>query len=622
MFYRLVKLCTQSRHRDYWILALRLMEKSTVYRLISLRKLEPNWFYMYGWRSTIKILQKLGKIIDKLPTELKVRRKYVLSPPPKKRSLGEPNKETRMFLYQLQCFMVIYLHGFINKSQHGFRPGYGCLTAWQEIMKFMHLPYIWEFDLRNAFPSLSVDWTIRQLRTRGCPYPVTDYIQNFSVNTIEKIKPEKMELPEPKIELQTLLANPFGLTGMGTGPNMMDPSTFALFAKGYMSEMNPFSTGIEDPLENMRHIGDLPIERRGFIQGSGLSPIMFSFGFECALTSGHFKQKFPGLKIIAYADDFLAFFTRDIPTIFTATSTYLKESGLQINKLKSGALRSKTWLKDQFKFLGLTWDSVNSRIIGDPRRGRQLPMDKNQAIEFFVQRQESLSQFVEYFPEFNKNPNAILNAWGLGEEPYCNIPTEVIAEGAPFTAEMAADMRKLYPDKMETESIKTEPIGGDKLTPSPIAPPFVPLNIATDLPEGWYSTGERGFVSPFGWLSTKIAGTILARLYSGSWLDVKALPDLAVWNKKPHPNERGKSWLQLASSQQATRHGTSLNVFNASSFASLDLIKYTSDKNYCNPKAGIMRYKDMKNLGGFYDIQRSRVYRSPGLVLHASLGKD
>lgn len=148
------------------------------------------------------------------------------------------------------------------------------------------------------------------------------------------------------------------------------------------------STVVTPPLVEVRE--RLPITHQGFVQGSGLSPILFNVVFEDALVRQHLSVLFPKVQILAYADDFLLFSKEAFIDIYRS-SKVLASSGLEFSKEKSRSLREAgTWVVDNFKFLGITLHPKLDLVEGTPKSGKRLMFSKADAIKRFQRRDRQL----------------------------------------------------------------------------------------------------------------------------------------------------------------------------------------------------------------------------------------
>lgn len=57
----------------------------------------------------------------------------------------------------------------ISSSQHAYQPGKGVITAWKEIAeRVIECRDIWEFDLKNFFGSVKVDYILSEMYRAKC----------------------------------------------------------------------------------------------------------------------------------------------------------------------------------------------------------------------------------------------------------------------------------------------------------------------------------------------------------------------------------------------------------------------------------------------------------------------
>lgn len=93
------------------------------------------------------------------------------------RPLGVPSMRWRIYLHGLQNILVIFLSPYISGNQHGFYPGRGSMTAWQQVLsEVISSPNIYEFDLRKFFDSINLDYLSKVLLTLGLPSSLVDGI--------------------------------------------------------------------------------------------------------------------------------------------------------------------------------------------------------------------------------------------------------------------------------------------------------------------------------------------------------------------------------------------------------------------------------------------------------------
>jgi hypothetical protein len=348
MHYRLCKLLSQGDTHGYWILALMLMHKSHVLHQVALRKREPNWYKEVKLAKVLSDFKLLDALIQNHDSSLPFSRFYadkVKSDGTKTyRPLANPKDHVKMYQYLWQSFFVIFLYSYIGKYQHGFLPGRGVNTALPRLTKMFKMPYVWEFDLEGAFPSLNVEHTCDRLIEVGCPAPIANLIRSQSVTTQESITRPLQKLPEPKEDIKAAISSLVG--SENTWKYSGSASMFMQFAMRDMPAFSPPHAEeapaglVPDVPTTVRAVLAEPGPNaliRGFPQGSALSPILFDFAFEDGLVRGHFdrvigKDKY---SITAYADDFILSSTKDIPNLFSLQSPALDAYGFKISLTKS-----------------------------------------------------------------------------------------------------------------------------------------------------------------------------------------------------------------------------------------------------------------------------------------------
>lgn len=360
MEFRLEKLLRQQDGHGFWILALMLMDKSVVLRLVCLRKLDKNWFKRWSLSKVSSFLGYLNTMIQNLDVTSFIVRHYVPKGEKGHRPIGSPSFPDRMFLYLWQCFFVMFFTAYISPHQHAYMPGKGTLTALSDIAEQISNPKwtnIWEFDLQGAFPSVRVSETCDELARRGVPHHIASLIKYMGLSTIERVDLSVMGrlLEEPKFDVQSVLMN------LDFKPQRGGGSASRLMT-GFISKVTSNPEGIKermarlfsDPTLALAHIGDkealetmvrlspkdvpftldlveAPVKLikdlirenpnhlvgKGFPQGSGLSPILFNFAFETMMNRVHFENKKyltqGDILVVSYADDFLLFSTEHIP---------------------------------------------------------------------------------------------------------------------------------------------------------------------------------------------------------------------------------------------------------------------------------------------------------------------
>lgn len=586
MHFRLTKLLFLNRNVEFWILALQLMSKSKVLRACALRKLNHNWHRKFKFGLVSVLLRKLDQMIQDLPTGLNVKRQYEPKVKPDGtctwRPIGNPGYADRMFLYLLQSFLVIYLNRHISKSQHAYRPGQGVPTALTELNDLLpKCKYAWEFDLKGAFPSVSISQTCSKLTEVGIPKPLSDYFEAMSIVTVERVDllppGESQRIPEPKFEKQVMLGPALSFihnvsdkdfkfgwgsvqqqfidtTAWAFNRNPKDPELLAYCMKHPMFPKEPIKVERTVPVpvdtfvtpsaatNRLLHAkmlaakGELAIEVQGFPQGAGTSPILFNFAFEQFLLKNHFSKLHPSVKVVSYADDFLVFSDVDLPAIWDLPE---KSGGLVINREKSRKIKDDgKFIVDKFKYLGVTFHVDVEPILleGTPRSGSHLVFDKAEMVADYNWRDQQLRRFIHHFKDMDvgvpSRPQLVLDQWGHGELPSCLLPLEVVKGEAPISFSL---LRSIETALTKSGSLSMPHLGHHSLDNLDVAVEGKGNPVASE------ALMKRISKAP-NWLKTRLRGLLINRLHGGSW---NADIDSADRSLRSPASTGGRSWLEL-----------------------------------------------------------------------------
>lgn len=156
--------------KAYWKQVNQLMLKSNVIWMTALRGIMPKWYKDSALWFVKRELKEAKKIVSESWKEYHSRRVYIPKPGGGSRPLGVPRLSWRLYLNLINNFMVYRLKEKISKSQHGFVPGRGTMTAWEQILKeVVDAKDIYEIDLKNAFNSISTRHVARTLDKHGLP---------------------------------------------------------------------------------------------------------------------------------------------------------------------------------------------------------------------------------------------------------------------------------------------------------------------------------------------------------------------------------------------------------------------------------------------------------------------
>lgn len=132
-----------------------LIRRSNVFRTSAINKTCPKWYKTYPLGKIMSLNRKINRLINTKSKKLDYTRIYIPKNENEMRPLGVPTLEWRILLQMVHNFLYIFLEDKFLDSQHGFLPGKGTLTAWQEIFGISQSLYIYEFDLKKFFDNVN-----------------------------------------------------------------------------------------------------------------------------------------------------------------------------------------------------------------------------------------------------------------------------------------------------------------------------------------------------------------------------------------------------------------------------------------------------------------------------------
>jgi retron-type reverse transcriptase len=165
----------KNRHnpRVFWCIANTLLFKSHSYRTMCFNHVYPNWHRKFKYSVVKNILISLANLNLK---SYRYKTVHIPKADGSTRPLGVPSPAWRVFLHGLNNILLVWLSPYLHPSQHGFRPGRGTLTAWQELMRKTNYNSIYEFDMTKFFDSVNLHYLEKILLITKIPKYAVDLI--------------------------------------------------------------------------------------------------------------------------------------------------------------------------------------------------------------------------------------------------------------------------------------------------------------------------------------------------------------------------------------------------------------------------------------------------------------
>jgi hypothetical protein len=307
-------------------------------------------------------------------------------------------------------------------SQHGFKPGYGTLTAWMAMFREV-LPSrnIYEGDIRQCFPSVNLLRLAVHLYKKGMPAKVLglyhllnqvspEFKGQILMNENQFLlreqyrsllaqdpnrSPMNFDLPiwqhdETWVREQILLN---GERALGIHGEVLtnfldssrDQSQYETILEGLMHIFEEFNSGT--PIEEFVHHVDF-LKYIGTAQGSPLSPYL------AALSLTQISERLPeGVKVLFYADDFILYGPNLTEETLSEVKSLFAEAGFAIHGGKSKwVVKDGGIISPKLKFLGLTYFLELGILAASTRKGSNLVFTKSDLVDYEYDKVSSLSR--------------------------------------------------------------------------------------------------------------------------------------------------------------------------------------------------------------------------------------
>jgi len=367
----------------YWEIAFKLLKRSVSWKLIHLNRVYPKWYRAPLWwiLKNIKELEKhatdfAGNIDFKrvyIPKTTGSLKEWALKGNKQWRPLGVPTLSWRIYLSMLNTILVIYLEPTWPKNQHGYFPRKGTLTVWREILRRISSPDIYEFDLKQFFPSVEIQAISKILRNLETPKWVVEYIENLNKSkpklAIEDLVDERktreaQDLAAGKVSRDQQWYEPvkefIEMNGIELWHQLLIEDTGGVTVYHEWEFVQLQAALFASFKDDQQFHGTF----QGLPQGGGISPTL----------SVQVLNKFiEENDAVMYADDGLFFKEPNREAFSKYASTGIKQ-----NEEKSGWVKKAgKWLKE-LKFCGLIYDGRENggRLYSQTRKGKTLEISK------------------------------------------------------------------------------------------------------------------------------------------------------------------------------------------------------------------------------------------------------
>jgi hypothetical protein len=345
----------RSNPEKYWRIAFYLIARSHSFRVSAINKVFTNWYKKLPLWWVLRTNKKAQAIIETWNSDKQYTRVYIPKGKTDFRPLGVPKPEWRLVLHMWNNFLYYFLIHKIGKEQHAYRPGRGSHTAWKKLMssKFWKARFIYEADLKQFFPSISINLIRDTLEFYKVPSKINEYL--FDINAKAPKLPSKRLLDESKAEIKFKVSQAQKISPL---LKIKESNIKQPVWKENMTEN-------ERKLYEYRmlfHHSKTVLNRltQGVNQGTPTSPLLSTLTLKKFL-------RIDGVNSICYADD---------PVFWSDKEFKLKDdkrNGIIIHPEKSGWVKyDGKWLKP-LTYLGLEFNGET--LTANTRKGSKLVLD-------------------------------------------------------------------------------------------------------------------------------------------------------------------------------------------------------------------------------------------------------
>jgi len=383
----------------FWRIAWSLMRMSSYQVMMANKGNLEGWHRNLPYWKVLKIMNEVKELVRTRATNIDYHRTYI----PKGetyRPLGVPTPAWNIYLSMYANIVRFWLRDSISGCQHGYIPGRGVVTAWQSIIQHViPSPDIYEFDLKQFFPSVDTGFISEKLLESKLPIAELYYLQDMfkaqpKLPPIgeqlldERIAKRKAEIASaseehvPTNPLESWRAFEFDPTG-GTPDNPYPNQEIAnmlLAEEAVENGLHP--DNIHGPLRNLLIQKVVEMQwamlssfkpastesfkefTEGVPQGTPISPILSILALEGTIIG-------PERSTLMYADDGVIYGNKLKDDPFPK-GDQVTRANIARNDKKSGWVRKGGEWKTTLKFLGMEYDPQSNEFRAHTRNGATL----------------------------------------------------------------------------------------------------------------------------------------------------------------------------------------------------------------------------------------------------------
>lgn len=373
----------------FWTIVGKLNLRSNVWFLVHLNKVKPNWYRALPLWTVLALNKKLKKIAAEFKGDVDFRRCYIpkttgslkewlLDSNRKWRPLGVPTLVWRVYLSMLNTVLTIWLERIWFPQQHGYFPLKGTTTAWIEILKRLGSKNIYEFDLKQFFPSVQIGYVSKILRSTKMPMYWVEYFENLNKSQPKLTNEDKVDETRIRenIDISKGILNK-EQTWYKPVREFIEANGSELWEQLVKEDTGGFDIYHEFEFIQLQwalfsslnvhkgldpHIGTTLPNSSGLPQGGGISPTL-----SVQVLAPLFKRN----DAIMYADDGVIFGDPQLES-----QEYI-EAGIVFHPDKSRYVKKDNVWLEELRFCGLVYNGWDDTLRSETRKGKKIQIEKD-----------------------------------------------------------------------------------------------------------------------------------------------------------------------------------------------------------------------------------------------------